>query len=357
MYSERYDRQIKLAGFGLRAQEKLSEASVLVIGAGGLGCPALQYLAAAGIGNIGIADDDTVSLSNLHRQILYLTEDVGRSKVRVAAARLGKMNPEVRITPHELRIGKQNLTSLLKDYDYVIDGTDNFQTRYLINDTCALLAKPLVFAAITGFTGQLAIFNIDRGDGAANYRDIFPLPPAANEVPNCTENGVIGVLPGIIGTMAAAEVIKLITGTGEALINKLLQLDVLTWTQHIINIRPGSLSSSSSPEIASPAATGEYTDIDAAQMELLRQQPDTLIIDVREWHEQPELKEENIRQVPMSDFENLLSEEIPATHIIVLCQHGLRSRNAAEALQEKYGEKKQIYNLRGGIVRWMKNNL
>ena len=180
MKTERYDRQIILEGFGEEAQSLLSTARVLVVGAGGLGCPILQYLVAAGIGHIGIADNDTIALSNLQRQILFSTADVGKLKTVVAAERLQEMNPEIESKPHTLRLQKSNILDLLKMYDLIIDGTDNFDSRYLINDACTLLKKPLIFAAVSGYEGQLAIFNVQDDQGkATNYRDIFPIPPQA----------------------------------------------------------------------------------------------------------------------------------------------------------------------------------
>lgn len=351
MRNERYNRQLILKGFGEAAQHRLSKARVLVIGAGGLGCPALQYLAAAGTGKLGIADDDTVSLSNLHRQILFTTADLGKLKAEVAAERLRQMNPETDITAHVLRIGKHHATELFQNYDLVLDGTDNFETRYLINDTCAVLKKPLIFAAVSGFEGQLAVFNVDDQNGLrCNYRDLFPVPPKADEVPNCEDHGVIGVLPGVMGVMAATEVIKLLCGIGKPLINRLLHLNALTWQQHIIGISPGqgyTLSGRDFYELSSG-----HTEIDALQMQALQQGGSTLCIDVRERHEQPKLDKGRFLQVPMSEFSSFLEKEIAEEHIIVVCQHGIRSVAAAEALEEKYGSSKQIYSLKGGIVKW-----
>ncbi|RZJ99252.1 MAG: HesA/MoeB/ThiF family protein, partial [Flavobacterium sp.] len=210
---ERYERQLILKGFGLEAQQKLSKAKVLVVGAGGLGCPALQYLTAAGVGMIGVVDHDTISLNNLHRQILYSNDEIGKLKSEVASTKLRDLNPEIIIHAFPFRLVKNNIIQLLSNYDFILDCTDNFVSRYLINDACILLRKPLVFAAISGYEGQIAIFNVaDEAGNSTNYRDLFPIPPNPEEVPNCAESGVLGALSGIIGTMQAAEAIKLITG-------------------------------------------------------------------------------------------------------------------------------------------------
>ncbi|WP_316838477.1 HesA/MoeB/ThiF family protein [Pedobacter gandavensis] len=362
MATERYHRQVILPGFGEAAQLLLSKARVLVIGAGGLGCPALQYLTAAGVGYIGIVDDDTIDLSNLHRQILFTTADVGKLKVRVAMERLEKMNPEVEIIPHPVRLQKENVLDIFKGYDFIIDGTDNFESRYLINDACVLLAKPLIFAAVSGFEGQLAIFNVpDEQQQRCNYRDIFPIPPQYGEVLNCAENGVLGVLPGIIGSMAAAETIKLITGVGRPLVNKLLHYNLLSLEQYEMNISPGNdyqipihekdFSNMDYPNSA--GFTKEYTEIDAAQLAALQGAASTLIIDVRERHEAPILNEEIFRKVPMSEFGVFMDSDIQEKNIVFICQHGIRSLTAAQAIIEKYGNNKNIFSLQGGIVKWI----
>lgn len=361
METERYNRQIILNGFGEAAQLKLSGAKVLVIGAGGLGCPALQYLVAAGLGHIGIVDDDIIALSNLHRQILFSTADLHKLKVDIAAKRLQEMNPGTEIIPYPLRLEKSNILDILEGYDLILDGTDNFQSRYLINDACALLGKPVIFAAVSGYEGQLAIFNMrDEEHQCANYRDLFPIPPEPGEIPNCAEGGVLGVLPGIIGTMAAAEIIKLITGIGKPLINKLLYYNLLNNEQYEMSISPAhdyTLPKSKTDflnmeyEYSRDVAKG-YIEIDAPQLISLQQEASTLIIDVRERHEVPVLDHEIFNKIPMSEFDAFLKTDITAENIVLICQHGIRSVAAAEALQEKYGCAKKIYSLKGGIVKW-----
>lgn len=221
---KRYNRQMILPELGLHGQEKLKAARVLMIGAGGLGCPVLQYLVAAGVGTIGIVDDDVVDISNLHRQILYAAADIGHPKALIAKQKLNQLNPFVELITYTERITLANAQQLITGFDVAIDGSDNFKTRYLVNDTCAALSKPLVFGSILKFEGQVSVFNHRSGP---SYRDLFPEAPPENEVPNCAEIGVIGVLPGIIGTYMANEAIKLICGIGELLSGKLLTLNAL----------------------------------------------------------------------------------------------------------------------------------
>lgn len=361
MNTERYNRQLILRGFGAAAQTRLANAAILVIGAGGLGCPALQYLAAAGVGKIGVVDDDVVSLSNLHRQILYQTEDVGKLKAEVAVKRLLQSNPEITIKPYLVKVDQNNILPLLKEYDFIFDGTDNFASRYLINDACALLQKPLFFAAVSGYEGQLAIFNVaDEENTTTNYRDIFPVQPKEDEVLNCAENGVLGVLPGIIGTMVAAELIKFIAQIGSPLVNRLRHYNMLNGQQYQIKISPGNdytlpgtaaaLLKTNYMNLSETAQ--DYTEINGRELQALMEQPSTLLIDVRERHEFPKLQNDKMIQVPMSEMETLLNMEPAQENIVFICQHGIRSITAAEAFHKKYGTDKKIYSLKGGIVKW-----
>ncbi len=205
----RYSRQFMLPEIGMKGQEKLKNAKVLVVGAGGLGCPALQYLSAAGIGTIGIIDFDTIELHNLHRQILYSTNDVGKQKAETAADRLNAQNPNVSFVVYNQMINEENAEKIISLYDIIVDGSDNFPTRYLVNDTCVKFKKPLVYGSIFKFEAQLAVFNYDEGK---NLRDIYPEPPNPEDVPNCSENGVLGVVPGILGVYMASAVIQIILG-------------------------------------------------------------------------------------------------------------------------------------------------
>ena len=226
---ERYQRQIILKELGIAGQQQLTAAKVLVIGAGGLGCAALQYLVAAGVGTIGIVDDDIVNLSNLQRQVLYAVKDIGKEKSLTAKEKLQQLNPEISIIAYNERLTTKNALHIFQNFDIIMDGTDNFASRYLINDACALMHKPTVFGAVSQFEGQLAIFNYSANNESTpvNYRDLFPVPPKDDEVLNCAEAGVLGVLPGIIGTMMANETIKLITGIGKPLINSMLTYNAL----------------------------------------------------------------------------------------------------------------------------------
>ncbi len=359
---ERYSRQTILKGFGEPAQQKLGLAKVLVIGAGGLGCPALQYLTAAGIGCIGIADADIVSLSNLHRQTLYTTADIGLFKVAVAAKKLNSINPGVTIITHQFNIDNKNALTIISGYDYVLDGSDNFATRYLVNDACFILNKPLVFGAVAQYQGQLAIFNVADTNGmVTNYRDVFPVPPKKGEVLNCAEAGVMGVLPGIIGTMQAAEIIKLITGIGKPVINNLLTYNLLNNDIYDITIQP-SETKHPQPLNEKEFLQMEYNnfcnltqnqivEIDAIQFQALRTLPSTLVIDVRELGELPLISTISHLQLPMTVFKEEIVQVKEHT-LILFCQHGIRSIYAAEMIQEIFGDTKQVYSLKGGISRW-----
>jgi sulfur-carrier protein adenylyltransferase/sulfurtransferase len=234
---ERYARHFRLPGFGVAAQLRLRAGKVLVVGAGGLGCPALQYLAAAGVGCIGIADGDTVDLSNLQRQVLYGVDDIGKSKADCARERLLQLNPNVRVEVHNKNITRENAAEIIEQYDVILDCTDNFPSRYLLNDTAVAFGKPNIFASVSRFEGQVTVFNLLNKDGSRGpqYRDIFPEPPAAGTVPDCAEGGVLGVLPGILGAIQALEAIKILGGVGESLSGKMLILDALSMQQKVFS--------------------------------------------------------------------------------------------------------------------------
>lgn len=222
--TKRYAKQTILDEVGLLGQVKLKKARVLVIGAGGLGCPLIQYLTSSGIGTIGIVDFDTVELSNLHRQILYTPADLGRKKVVVAKERAVSQNPDVQIELFDCAITDENSEELISQFDFIVDGCDNFLTRYVVNDACVKMGKPLIYGSILGFQGQLALFNLN---GSKNLRDLFPEPPNAEDVPNCSENGVLGAVPGVIGSMMAIEVLNVILGRGEVNVLKLVEMNPL----------------------------------------------------------------------------------------------------------------------------------
>lgn len=221
----RFEKQMVLEEIGIMGQVKLKEAKVAVVGAGGLGCPVLQYLNSMGVGTLGLIDFDTVMESNLHRQILYTSEDIGKPKIECAAKHLKAQNPYTKIVTHNVVLNEENAEVILSQYDYVVDGCDNFLTRYVVNDTCVKIGKPLVYGSILGFEGQMATFNYQ---GSKNLRDIFPEPPNPEDVPNCSENGVLGSFPGIIGTMMAQEMVKVILDLNP-LTNQLLLVDTKSW--------------------------------------------------------------------------------------------------------------------------------
>jgi len=352
-----------LRDFGQAGQEKLSKAKILVIGAGGLGCPALQYLAAAGIGTIGIVDHDTVELSNLHRQVLYTVADVGRLKADCAAERLSQLNPDINIIPYPLQLSNQNAALILNKFDLVIDGSDNFPTRYMINDACVLLRLPLVYGALSQSEGQVAIFNVaSKGGLRINYRDVFPKAPMPGEVLNCAEAGVLGVLPGIIGTMQASEAIKLIAGIGEPLVNQMLIYN--SYSNETYKLQ---LTSLSKEEEAGPKDLDAFLKMDynwlcgiKAESEGLKElEPGAFrkvlkdkqytIIDVREPGETPEASGFDYLRIPLSALRRSIPP-IAADKIILFCHSGMRSVIAGELLMEAYPEK-EIFSLKGGIAR------
>ncbi|HEY5370355.1 MAG TPA: HesA/MoeB/ThiF family protein [Hanamia sp.] len=362
---ERYQRQIILKEFGVAGQQKLFDAKVLVVGAGGLGCPLLQYLAAAGVGTIGIIDDDKVALSNLHRQILFSVKDIGKAKSEQAANYLRQLNPEITLIAYNQRITNQNALELMGDFDYVADGTDNFATRYMINDACELLTKPLLYGAISRFEGQVAVLNCkkNKDDESVNYRDLFPEPPKQNEILNCVEAGVLGVLPGIIGTMMANECIKLITGIGEPLINTLLTYNTLTNETYQVSLSPDKKNQTSIPkdeksfkemnyEWLCTAAPKEF-EIDPSAFNSLIQQENIDIIDVREFDEKPDINDFNYLKIPLDELEKN-SSKIHHETVVTVCQTGKRSIQAVEILSRIFKDQKKIYSLKGGLMQWEK---
>jgi molybdopterin/thiamine biosynthesis adenylyltransferase/rhodanese-related sulfurtransferase len=338
---ERYSRHLILEGFGEEAQLKLKNAKVLVVGAGGLGCPALLYLAAAGVGSIGIIDDDLVSESNLQRQILYNTEDIGEAKVLVAEKKLAAQNPFISIEPYYGRLTKEGALTIIEGYDLVIDGSDNFATRYLLNDACVILNKPLIYGAIHKFEGQVSVFNYKNGP---TYRCLFPEPPNEGEMPACGEVGVLGVLPGIIGTWQAAEAIKIITGIGEPLNGKLLNFDLLSNSISIVELEAQEKNKSIKElgEYHFGCATDFLTFENFIQLE---KEEDIQLIDVREKNEF-EVKNLNGMNIPLSEIEKRIAELNPDLITVVHCKSGIRSKKAIEIIKEYYPEI-EIYDLTG----------
>jgi adenylyltransferase/sulfurtransferase len=369
---DRYQRQLILKGFGMAGQQKLSEARVLVIGAGGLGCPIMQYLVAAGVGHIGIADNDKVSLSNLHRQVVFGTEDIGLNKVDVVKSKMFSLNKDVNIRTWNERWTQEHCMQYFPDYDVVVDATDNFASRYLINDACVLLGKPLVFGAVSQFDGQVAVFNQLQADGSrsVNYRDLFPQPPSDGEVLNCSEGGVLGVLPGMIGTMQATEVIKLITELGKTLSNRLWNYNALTQEVFIMQLVSNPVSHQQIPSSEEQFMATDYewlcaipqkgiTEIDV--MDWQQNFLDHLFVDIREPHEMPRLDALcsslglEWMELPLSGLENNLSCLI-GRNVVFVCQAGMRSLMAADMLM-KASSASAVFSLKGGVNGLAEKNL
>jgi adenylyltransferase/sulfurtransferase len=353
----RYQRHLSLAGFGPEGQEKLKQGSVLVIGAGGLGCPALLYLAAAGVGRIVIVDADRVDESNLQRQILYTGEDAGELKVEAAGRRLAALNPLITIEVCAERFARSNALELVRSVDVVLDGSDNFATRYLVNDACVLAARPFVYGAIQGFEGQLSVFN---WHGGPTYRCLFPEPPEAGSVPNCAEAGVLGVLPGLIGTAQACEVIKLLTGIGEPLSGRLLLWDALTMRTQTVTlaVNPRSREISELP----PDGYGETCALNLEETEeigveelraALAGGKRPQLLDVREQWERTSGTIEPDVNVPLGTLQYAGAPQLdPAAPTVVYCAVGMRSLFGARLLRQQFGFR-AVASLRGGMKAWL----
>jgi len=366
---ERYSRHISIPEIGIEGQQKLKAAKVLVVGSGGLGSPLLLYLAAAGIGKIGIVDFDVVDDSNLQRQVLFSQNDIGRPKVEAAKEKLLALNPHIIIDIYNEKITAKNAKRILEHYNIVADGTDNFQTRYLINDACVLLNKINVYASIYRFEGQVSVFNYTtkQGEVGPNYRDIFPSPPPPGTVPNCAEAGVLGVLPGIIGSIQANEVIKLAAKIGEPLSGKLFLFDALAFDCRTLKIRkdPNNPLTGNAPTQTSLIDYDEFCGLNIKPMKenvkeisvkelkkLFDGNEDFQIIDVREEYEY-DIVNLNAKLIPLNSILNRTSEIEKEKKVIIHCRSGVRSANAIEALQEKFGYK-NLYNLKGGILAYSK---
>jgi adenylyltransferase/sulfurtransferase len=365
--NDRYHRQIILKEFGETAQQKLLNAKVLVIGAGGLGCPALQYLAAAGVGAIGIIDFDVVTISNLHRQILFSANDIGKQKAATAAIKLAEINPEIQIQVYNFQLTNKNAIELLANYDLIIDGTDNFATRYLINDACVILNKPLVYGAVLRFEGQVGVFNLIDNETKikTNYRDLFPEPPNPLNALSCNEAGVIGVLPGIIGTMQATEAIKIITGIGKPLCNKIISYNALQNSFYDFEITPVLNPLETFPKNEMEFLNFNYewfcsskaniSSISIIDFEELRIKEKITIIDVRDRNELPLINEFDFTTIPLNDLPNLLASIPTDNKIVVFCKSGNRSLKAVKILNEKQPQL-IAYSLIGGLDAWQQFN-
>jgi adenylyltransferase/sulfurtransferase len=372
----RYARHLALPDVGMEGQRRLKASKVLCVGAGGLGSPLALYLAAAGVGTIGLVDDDVVDESNLQRQLLHGTSDVGRAKTASAADRLAEVNPHARVVRHDVRLTSDNALDLLTPYDVVVDGTDNFPTRYLVNDACVLLGKPNVYGSVFRWEGQVSVF---ATEGGPCYRCLFREPPPPGLVPNCAEGGVLGALPGIIGSAQAMETIKLLLGVGSPLAGRLLIFDALemSWREVALRRNPGcpvcgdqptqtelidyevfcgvraAPGRADSEETPGTDATTDFEELDVEEVRTLLEGGEApFLLDVREPWEWAvgSLKDRGARLVPLGELGDRLSEIPRDRHVVTYCRSGQRSRTAARRLSDAGFPR--VTNMRGGIRAW-----
>ena len=351
MNQERYTRQITLKGFGKEGQKKLTEAKVLVIGAGGLGVPVLTYLNAMGVGQLGIIDNDTVSITNLHRQVLYGQSDIGQSKVVSALGKLKAQNDDSDIVIYNTFISTKNALEIIANYDIVVDASDNFPTRYLVNDACVILNKPFVYGALHGYEGQVSVFNYKEGP---TYRCLFPSMPKENEVPNCNEHGVLGIIPGIIGNLQALEAIKVITGIGETLSGKLLLFNGLDQSYQKIKfkLQPDNLTIEKLQDFYEWNDPCEFIPtIEAKKIQTLLADK-AQIIDVRTIEEFENYHLPDSVHIPLHTLYANTSKINFSLPVYLLCQSGIRSETALKQLQEKNPES-SLFSILGGLNQYL----
>lgn len=376
----RYSRHLLLPEVGMAGQKKLKQSRILVVGTGGLGSPISLYLAAAGVGKIGLADFDEIDFTNLQRQILFSTADVGKSKTKTAAKRLKSLNDAIEVVTHNEKIDSGNVLKIIDGYDIVIDGTDNFATRYLLNDACVRTGKPYVYGSLFKFEGQVSVF----APGKGCYRCLFPSMPAAGVVPNCAEIGVLGAVAGVIGTLQAIEAIKLVLGVGDSLSGRLLLFDAFTMSFSDLEIArdprcticgDGAGNGALTDEKLACAVAGttpgrddqeaalqdepgdlhwvpsqrDIAPSDLAKM-LKRKQNDVVLLDVRTPEEFVICSLDGAQLIPLIDLPSRLGELEKDQHIVVYCHHGVRSRSACQLLRESGFS--NVFNLRGGISAW-----
>jgi adenylyltransferase/sulfurtransferase len=362
----RYNRHIIIPEFGLEAQQKLKAAKVLVVGSGGLGSPVLLYLAAAGVGNIGIVDFDVVDDSNLQRQVLFGIDEIGKPKVEAAKRRLEALNPHINIVLYNTQLTSKNALELISQYDVVADGTDNFPTRYLVNDASVLSGKPNVYASIFQFEGQVSVFNYKNKEGEVgpNYRDLYPTPPPPGLVPSCAEGGVLGVLPGIIGSLQALEVIKVITGVGDVLSGRFFIFDALNFETRTFKItrRKDNPLNGENPTIKELIDYEQFCGVKAVERPIKEITASEFnewqirgekfqVIDVREPHEY-EIVNIGAELIPLATISANADKIDTDKKVVVHCKMGGRSAKAIRELEEKFGFK-NLYNLKGGILGYI----
>jgi len=353
---ERYSRHFVLQGFGQEAQEKLKQSSVLVIGAGGLGAPLLQYLTAAGIGKIGIADFDSISLSNLQRQVLFTTDSIGKLKSEESVEVLKKLNPNVEFKVYSKMLTSENTLAIIEQYDVIVDGTDNFPTRYLINDASVISKKPLVYGSVHGFEGQCSVFNHNNGP---NYRDMHPTPPNPDSVPNCTEGGVLGALPGIIGSIMAVEAIKILAGMEPELSGQLYLFDSLHYYNQKIKLGAANPTNKVTELIDYDAfcsnsfeKTSMPKSVKAVELKqwLKDTENEVSLVDVREVYERSIGHIGGIHIPLITILEK--SSEVPLNgKVVFYCSGGVRSMHAIQQL-ENHPNHTNFYNLENGLHEW-----
>jgi molybdopterin/thiamine biosynthesis adenylyltransferase/rhodanese-related sulfurtransferase len=359
---ERYSRHLVLRQIGVAGQEKLKAARVLIIGAGGLGAPSALYLAASGVGTIGIVDFDRVDVSNLQRQVLYDTASVGAPKAQAARERLLALNPQIELVAHQVELRAANVLELFRRYDLVLDGTDRFGTRYLANDACVILRKPLVSAAIHRFEGQAMTYVPDRGPC---YRCLFSSPPGDGLVPNCAEAGVLGVLPGVMGTIQATEAIKLIVGAGEPLLGRLLTYDALAMRFDefrfkrradcaVCGDRPSITAPQDAPELCNAEALSSVRTLTALELSELLEEPggSAAIVDVRQAREFAASHLPGAVNIPVGELHSRMGS-LPKGRVVFVCRSGARSLTAA-ALASRAGVE-DIAHLEGGLLAWARD--
>jgi adenylyltransferase/sulfurtransferase len=361
----RYSRHLIMPEVGMEGQLKLKSAKVLLVGTGGLGAPLGMYLAAAGVGRIGLVDFDVVDHTNLQRQIIHGTKDVGRKKLDSAADTMSDINPYVQLDKHEIALSSENALDIIRDYDMVVDGTDNFPTRYLVNDACVLLKKPNVYGSIFRFEGQATVFAYE---GGPCYRCLYPEPPPPGLVPSCAEGGVLGILPGMIGIVQATEAVKLILGTGEPLVGRLLLYDALAMRFRELKLRRNSECPACGdhptitklidyhqfcgvPQQAAAASASVEGDIEPTEVKQKLDRGDSFVlIDVREPHEYQICSIPGAKLIPLGELPKRVSELDTADEIVAHCKSGVRSAKAVDFL--KQAGFKKVRNMKGGILAW-----